>query len=163
VGDGLEKKQMVGGIALIELMIPALEEVVEEEVVQETEPAPVVDLSGSEFVVTGMVNTPTGFTEETLRALDVITITAEHPKSGSAEYEGVLLSDLLDLAGVKDGATTMVITADDGFSAEISLAEVLAIPDCLLGFTETPGKFKMVMPGLPSSTWVKGVVSIELK
>jgi DMSO/TMAO reductase YedYZ molybdopterin-dependent catalytic subunit len=162
VGAGLEKKQMVGGIALIELMVPALEEVAEEEV-QETKPAPVVDLSGSEFVVTGMVKTPTGFTEETLRALDVVKITAEHPKSGSAEYEGVRLSDLLGLVGVKDSGTTLVITADDGFSSEVSLAEVLAIPDCLLAFTETTGKFKMVMPGLPSNTWVKGVVSIEVK
>jgi hypothetical protein len=153
---------MVGGIALIELMVPAFEEAAEEEV-QETEPAVVVDLSGSAFAVTGMVKTPTGFTEESLRALDVVTITAEHPKSGSADYEGVRLSDLLDLAGVKDGATTLVITADDGFSSEVSLAEVLVIPDCLLGFTETPGKFKMVMPGLPSNTWVKGVVSIEVK
>ncbi len=162
VGAGLEKKQMVGGIALIELMVPAFEEAAEEEV-QETEPAVVVDLSGSAFAFTGMVKTPTGFTEESLRALDVVTITAEHPKSGSAEFEGVRLSDLLDLAGVKDGATTLVFTADDGFSSEVSLAEVLAIPDCLLGFTETPGKFKMVMPGLPSNTWVKGVVSIEVK
>lgn len=162
VGVGLDKKQMVGGIALIELMLPELEEVVEEEV-QEPVPAPVVDLSGSDFVVIGTVQTPTGFTEESLRALDVVTITAEHPKSGSAEFEGVRLSDLFDMVGVNAGATTLVITADDGFSSEVSLAEVLAIPDCLLGFTETPGKFKLVMPGLPSNTWVKGVVSIELK
>jgi hypothetical protein len=92
-----------------------------------------------------------------------VKITAEHPKSGTAEYEGVRLSELFDLVGIKAGATQLVITADDGFSAEVSLAEVLAIPDCLLGFTETPGKFKMVMPGLPSNTWVKGVVSIEVK
>jgi len=70
---------------------------------------------------------------------------------------------LFELVGIKDGATTLVITADDGFSAEVSLADVMAVPDCLLGFTETPGKFKMVMPGLPSSAWVKGVISIEVK
>ena len=84
-------------------------------------------------------------------------------KSGSAEFEGVRLSDLFDMVGVNAGATTMIITAEDGFNSEVSLAEVLAIPDCLLGFTETPGKYKMVMPGLPSNTWVKGVISIELK
>ncbi len=164
VGTGLDKKQMVGGIALIELMVPALEEVAEvEEEVEETETAPVVDLTGAQFAITGMVNTVTGFTEETLRALEVVTITAEHPKSGTADYEGVRLSELFELVGIKHSATTLVITADDGFSAEISLADVLAVPDCLLGFTETPGKFKMVMPGLPSNTWVKGVISIEVK
>ena len=164
VGAGLEKKQMVGGIALIELLLPRLEEESEiEEEVEETEPVPTVDLTGAQFAITGMVNTVTGFTEESLRAMEVVTITAEHPKSGTAEYEGVRLSELFELVGIKDGATTLVITADDGFSAEVSLAEVKAVADCLLGFTETPGKFKMVMPGLPSNTWVKGVVSIEVK
>ncbi|PKO05084.1 MAG: hypothetical protein CVU41_13670 [Chloroflexi bacterium HGW-Chloroflexi-3] len=160
VGIGLEKKQMVGGIALIELMVPALEEVVE---VEETEAAQIVDLTGAQFVISGLVNTVTGFKEETLRALEVVTITADHPKSGTAEYEGVRLSELFELVGIKDGATTLVITANDGFNAEVSLADVLAVPDSLLGFTETAGEFTMVMPGLPSNTWVKGVVSIEVK
>jgi hypothetical protein len=122
-----------------------------------------VDLTGAQFAIIGLVDTMTGFTEETLRALEVVTISAEHPKSGTADYEGVRLSELFDLVGVKDGATTLVITADDGFSAEVNLADVMAVPDCLLGFTETPGKFKMVMPGLPSNVWVKGVISIEVK
>ena len=164
VGAGLEKKQMVGGIALIELLVPKLEEVSgTEEGVKETEPAPTVDLTGAQFAITGLVETVTGFTEESLRELEVVTITAEHPKSGPEDFEGVRLTELFELVGIKDGATTLVITADDGFSSEVSLADVLAVPDCLLGFTETPGKFKMVMPGLPSNTWVKGVVSIEVK
>lgn len=164
VGAGLEKKQMVGGIALIELLVPALEEVAEvEQEVEATEAAPVVDLTGAQLAITGMVETVTGFTEESLRELEVVTITAEHPKSGTADYEGVRLSELFDLVGIKDGAATLVITADDGFSVELSLADILAVPDCLLGFTETPGKFKMVMPGLPGNAWVKGVVSLEVK
>jgi len=110
-----------------------------------------------------MVNTPTGFNEADLRALEVVTITAEHPKSGTADYEGVRLSELFALVGIKDGASAVVITADDGYSAEVNLADIEANPDCLLGFTETPDKFKTVMPGLASSAWVKGVVSLEVK
>jgi len=75
----------------------------------------------------------------------------------------VRLSELFALVGLKGGATAVVITADDGFSAEVSLADINACTDCLLGFTETPDQFKMVMPGLASSAWVKGVVSIEVK
>ncbi|MBE0684847.1 MAG: molybdopterin-dependent oxidoreductase, partial [Anaerolineaceae bacterium] len=162
VGTGLEKKQMVGAIAKVKLLIPAIDTTAAEELVEESSPPP-LDPSVTQFSIIGMVNTVTGFTEESLRALEVVTITADHPKSGTAEYEGVRLSELFELTGVKDGATTLLITADDGFSAEVSLADVLAVPDCLLGFTETPGKFKMVMPGLPSNSWVKGVVSIEVK
>jgi DMSO/TMAO reductase YedYZ molybdopterin-dependent catalytic subunit len=162
VGTGLEKKQMVGGIARIKLLVPAIGDTTAEGLVEESSPPP-LDPADTPFSIIGMVNTISGFTEESLRALEVVKITAEHPKSGTAEYEGVRLSELFDLVGIKAGATQLVITADDGFSAEVSLAEVLAIPDCLLGFTETPGKFKMVMPGLPSNTWVKGVISIEVK
>jgi hypothetical protein len=162
VGTGLEKKQMVGAIAMVKLLVPSIEETTEEELVEESSPPP-LDPSVTPFAIIGMVNNVTGFTEESLRALEVVTITADHPKSGTAEYEGVRLSELFELVGIKDGATTLVIIADDGFSAEVSLADVMAVPDCLLGFTETPGKFKMVMPGLPSSAWVKGVISIEVK
>ena len=168
VGEGLEKKQMVGAIASVELALPKLDESATSE--EETEPeeteevaAEPVDLSAFKFALSGMVDSPTGFNEEDLRALEVVTITAEHPKGGTADYEGVRLSELFALVGVKDGATAIVITADDGFSAEVSLADITACTDCLLGFTETTEKFKMVMPGLPSNTWVKGVVSIEVK
>lgn len=166
VGVGLEKKQMVGSIATIELSLPKLSETAateETSTATEEVAAEPVDLSAFNFALTGLVDTPTGFNEEDLRALEVVTISAEHPKSGTADFEGVRLSELFDLVGIKSGATTLVITADDGFSSQVSLAEVRACADCLLGFTETTDKFKMVMPGLPSNTWVKGVVSIEVK
>ena len=57
----------------------------------------------------------------------------------------------------------MLVTASDGFTAEIALADILASPDCLLGFTNTPGSFKLVMPNLPSNAWVKDVVRIEVQ
>ncbi|PKL56354.1 MAG: hypothetical protein CVV34_07990, partial [Methanomicrobiales archaeon HGW-Methanomicrobiales-5] len=161
VGAGLEKKQMVGGIAMIKLFVPAAGETSQTDLIEP--PTATVDLSDAQFSIIGSVDAVTGFTEESLRAMDVVTITAEHPKSGTADFEGVRLSELFELVGIKSGSTKLLITADDGFSAEVSLAEVKTCTDCLLGFTETPGKFKMVMPGLPSNTWVKGVVSIEVK
>jgi len=162
VGEGLEKKQMVGAIASIELTLPKLNETAAEELIEESPPVS-LDPSVTPFAIIGKVDNISGFTEESLRAMEVVTITAEHPKSGTADFDGVRLSELFAMVGVKDGATAVVITADDGFSAEVSLADINACADCLLGFTETPEKFKMVMPGLPSSTWVKGVVSIEVK
>jgi DMSO/TMAO reductase YedYZ molybdopterin-dependent catalytic subunit len=110
-----------------------------------------------------MVEEELTLTEADLRAMEVVQITAEHPKKGQEQYEGVRLSDLLDLAKVKEDATKLVFTAVDGFSAEVDLTEVMDCADCLLGFTNTPGKFKMVMPGLSSNLWVKDVVIIEVK
>jgi hypothetical protein len=115
------------------------------------------------LVVTGSVNQELSFMEVDLRVMEVLKITAEHPKQGKQDYEGVSLNALLDLAGVKDGATTLVITAADGYSSEVGLSDVRACTDCLLGFTNTPEKFKMVMPNLPSGAWVKDVVKLEVK
>ena len=101
--------------------------------------------------------------ESNLRALQVLQITAEHPKKGPTDYEGVSLNALLDLAGVQEGAATLAITASDGYIAEVSLDEVRACADCLVAFTEEADVFSLVMPGLPSGAWVKGVVSLEVK
>jgi len=95
--------------------------------------------------------------------MEVLTINAEHPKNGKQDFEGVSLNALLDLAGVTEGATTLVITASDGYSTEVSLDEVRACTDCLLGFTNTLEKFKKVMPNLPCGAWVKDVVKLEVK
>lgn len=160
VGVDLEKKQMVGALTTIQLGLEPLAEVAVE---PEPAPAAAVDLTDAPLAIVGMVDQETGFTEESLRALNVVTINAEHPKNGPQDFEGVLLSELLALAGVKSGATKVVFIADDGFSTEVALADITATPNAMLGFTETVGKFKMVMPGLPSNTWVKGVVKIEVK
>lgn len=159
VGSDLAKNEMAGGIVELELglePLPATEGTAEEESV-----APVA-VEGS-LVITGLVDQPLGFMEADLRALEVLQITAEHPKSGVADYEGISLNVLLDMAGVKEEATTLVIAAADGYSAEASLDEVRACENCLVGFTNTAEKLKMVMPGLGSSAWVKDVVSLEVK
>jgi hypothetical protein len=72
----------------------------------------------------------------------------------------VRLNAALDKAGLADGASAIVITASDDFSAEVALADVAACADCLIGIAD--GKFNMVMPGLSSKAWVKDVVKIEV-
>ena len=165
VGTGLEKKQMVGGIATVKLGVPPVEEIAATEEPAATEEAdkPAANLEGADLAIVGLVNNEMGFMEADLRALEVVTINAEHPKNGAQDFEGVRLSELFALVGIKDGATKLLVTASDGFTALISLADVLASPDCLLGFTNTPGDFKLVMPNLPSNAWVKDVVRIEFQ
>ncbi len=155
VGPDLQKNEMVGMIARIGVGVEPLA------------PTPVATVEpvapNGSLSIAGAVEHEISFTEADLRAMEVVAITAEHPKKGKQGYEGVSLNALLDLAGIQDGAKTLVITASDGFSTEVSLAEVRACADCLVAFTDTAESFTMVMPGLSSSAWVKGVVRLEVK
>jgi DMSO/TMAO reductase YedYZ molybdopterin-dependent catalytic subunit len=164
VGSDLAKNEMAGGVVELKVNLeplPAAEEPASEE--PAAEPGePQMEAEGS-LVVVGLVDQAMGFMEADLRSMDVLQITAEHPKSGTADFEGVSLNALLDMAGVQDGATALVITAADGYSTEVSLDEVRACENCLVGFTNTAEKLKMVMPDLASGAWVKDVVSLEMK
>jgi hypothetical protein len=124
--------------------------------------APPADLSG-DLIVFGAVETPLGLAEADLRGMQVVKITAEHPKSGAAEYEGVRLSELLALARPAGDASKVVFIAVDGYSVEAGLPDVAGCADCMVAFTNTPGKLKLAMPGQSSSLWVKDVSQIELR
>lgn len=158
VGTDLQKNEMVGMIAEITVNVEPVTAAAE----STTAAVPPADVTGS-LVIVGAVGQSMGFMEADLRSLEVIKISAEHPKNGMQEFEGVSLNVLLNMAGVAEGATTLVITASDGYSVEVGLGDVRACENCLLGFTNTLEKFKMVMPNLPSGTWVKDVVKLEVK
>jgi DMSO/TMAO reductase YedYZ molybdopterin-dependent catalytic subunit len=160
VGPDLQKNEMVGAIAELKLDLEPLPATEEPPPVEAAEPK--MTAEGS-LVVVGLVDQAMGFMEADLRALEVLQITAEHPKKGSQDYEGVSLNALLEMAGVQDGVTKLVITSMEGYAAEVSLEEVRACTDCLVAFTDTAEMMKMVMPDLPSNLWVKDVVSLEVK
>jgi len=115
------------------------------------------------LVVTGLVANELALAEADLRAMEVVDLQAEHPKKGMQDYTGVRMSTLMAQAGVKAEATLLVITAVDGFSAEIDVPTLTACTDCLLAFTDTPESFSAVMPGQSSKLWVKDIVSLEFK
>ncbi len=98
-------------------------------------------VTAGSLTIAGAVGSETSLAEADLRAMEVVQRTVEHPKKGTQTYEGVSLNALLDLAGIEDGTTTLVITASDGFSTEVSLAEVRACADCLVAFTDTAETF----------------------
>jgi DMSO/TMAO reductase YedYZ molybdopterin-dependent catalytic subunit len=157
VGSELQKNEMVGTIAEIKINFPAEAETGSSSEVEN------IPADQATLTVTGLVDQELTLNEAALRGMEVLKITAEHPKKGSEDYEGVSLKALLELAGVQDGAATLVVTAADGFVVEIGLADVLACENCLFGFTNTVEKFKLVLPGMESNFWAKDVVSIEVK
>jgi DMSO/TMAO reductase YedYZ molybdopterin-dependent catalytic subunit len=156
VGADLQKNEMTGMITEIKVGVELL-----------PTPQPAAAESAptqpGSLVITGMVNQTLTLNESVLRALSVTTIETEHPKKGLMKFEGVLLSTLLDMAGIKDGAATLTATAADGYTIEISLADARGCPKNMVAFTDTPGSFYLVMPDLTGDNWVKDLVKIELK
>lgn len=125
-------------------------------------PTPEVEAGPLALVVKGKVAQELSLTMDDLKCHEVVKITAEHPKRGQEEYEGVRLKGLLEKAGLQEGAATLLFTADDGYAIEVALADAQGCDDCLVAF-RTEGGLLAVMPGMPSNTWVKGVISIEVK
>ncbi len=170
VGAPLKKNEMVGAISEIDLKIPgAAAAVTTTQSTATPEPTVVPTPEASapsetgDLMLAGAVEKPISLKDADLRGMEVAKITAEHPKSGAAEYEGVRLSALLALAKPAASAAKVIFTATDGYSVEAALADVLGCVDCMVAFADTPGTFNLVMPGMSSSLWVKDVNEIELK
>jgi len=117
---------------------------------------------GAALKITGSVNAEIGWLEEDVRAMDTIEAQSTNKSGETSTYTGVLINTLLEMAGPKADATTVVFVADDGYSAEAALADVLACADCIVSF-RNQGGFSIVMPGFASSLQVKGVVEIQVK
>ena len=92
------------------------------------------------------------------------TIKAESTnKAGETKtYAGVALVDLLEQAGLQGDAAVLLFVADDGYTAEVDLAELLACPDCIVSF-RNQGGFSTVLPGFPGNAQVKGVIEIQVQ
>ncbi len=156
VGKGLEKGQMIGAIESITLGIEPIAEPV-----QETQ-VPVTDMTG-DLVIFGNVDFTMPFMYTELQDMDVMTISAKHPKKDETrEYEGVLLKTLLDMVKPKADASKLKFVAGDGYSVDLPLADVLACQDCMLSFGDEE-TLNSVMPGMESSAWVKDVVQIIIQ
>jgi hypothetical protein len=112
--------------------------------------------------ITGDVETEVGWTEEKIRSMDTLDAESTNKDGETKSYTGVRISDLLSKADPKDGATTLVFVADDGYSAEVVLADIEACADCIVSF-RNQGGFSIVAPGFPGNVQVKGVVEIQVQ
>jgi hypothetical protein len=112
--------------------------------------------------ITGNVDKEIGWTEEEVRAMESMDVESTNKDGETSTYTGVPIKDLLDKAGVKADATTIVFVADDDYTAEATLAEVQGCADCIVSF-RNKGGFSIVMPGFSSKLQVKGVVEIQVK
>ncbi len=157
VGSDLTKKEMVGTIAKIMINFPVVE--VEEPEVFEV--LAIVGPADATLTVTGLVDAERTFTMANLEALNVLSISVEHPKKGPINVTGVRFSELLALFTIKADAKIVKLIASDGFSAEVPLADLLACENCLAGWDEE--MLRTYMPGLDTNFWVKDLATIEIK
>jgi DMSO/TMAO reductase YedYZ molybdopterin-dependent catalytic subunit len=112
--------------------------------------------------IAGNVETEVGWTEEKIRSMDTIEAESTNKQGETSTYTGVRISDLLSKADPMDGATTVVFVADDGYTAEVPLADIEACADCIVSF-RNQGGFSIVAPGFPGNVQVKGVVEIQVE
>ena len=148
VGSSVESDQMLGQIARIVVNVPPVP----------TPTVAIVPENTGSITITGMVNQDLTLTDADLRAMEIVTINAEG-KDGPQDFQGILLNPLLDLAGLKDGVTKLVLTASDGYTAEVNLSDVQDCPNSLLAFMDTPGAYMIVLPDLETSTSGKECMS----
>lgn len=118
------------------------------------------EVAAASLEVKGLVQTPGTLSVADLQAMNVTALTAEHPKKGAAEYTGVLLSELTAAVGLHSEATTLIMTAGDGYAAEVPLADLSS--DALIAIMED-GSLSAVMPGMEGKVWVSDLVSLEFK
>lgn len=129
---------------------PAVEEpVVEEEVSDE-----------ATLLFSGLFAEDVTYTESELQAMETMDVEDTNNDGETTIRTGVSLNMLLDEAGVNEEATTLVFVADDGYEAEVDLAEVRACAECIVAFRNNGG-FRMTMPGFAGSVQVKGVIEIR--
>jgi tungstate transport system substrate-binding protein len=112
--------------------------------------------------ITGNVTNEVGWTEEDVRAMDTIEAQSKNKAGETKTYTGVPICALLELAGVQADATTLVFVGDDGYTAEVALADVQACEDCIVSF-RNQGGFSTVLPGFSGDVQVKGVVEIQVQ
>ena len=125
------------------------------------------------LAVTGLVDRPLDLTyDATLdrtRYSKVVTLHCVEGWDATILWEGVLIDDLLNEAGVKDGATTLLFHAADGYTSSLSLdyvRENRIILASKMNDVTLPAErgfpFQVVAEEKWGYKWVKWVTKIEV-
>jgi len=112
--------------------------------------------------ITGLVGQEMSWSDKEIKAMKTMDVEAANSKGETESYTGVLIAELLALAAPDGAGATVVFVADDGYTAEAPLADVLACKNCILSF-RSKGGFSSVMPTFEKNLNVKGVVELQIK
>jgi hypothetical protein len=136
-------------------------------------PPPEINLTRWTLSVYGHVKTPITFDYENFTSqeskLEIATIRCVEGYAGTAEWRGVRVRDILNLAQVKEGAKDVIFQAWDGYSSSLTLEEATE-SDVLLAF-EMNGEtlpvnqgfpVRVIAPGHAGYKWVMWVYEINV-
>ena len=101
------------------------------------------------------------YTQSSLEALGLLSVDYTDKDGATTTYEGVLLSGLLEDAGLVEGGSEVVFTAADGYEASMTLEEALACANCIIAFDDD--SLRTVMPDMSGKLQVKDVVEVGLQ
>lgn len=135
--------------------------------------SPKIDIQDWVLRVDGLVENPLNLTYENITSFpavsDVVTLKCVAGPQGTANWTGVRLSAILDMAGIKDGASEVVFFAEDGFSSSLEIADA-TMPDVILAYEMNGDTLpvdhgypvRLVVPGKYGYKWVKWIVNIQV-
>ena len=101
------------------------------------------------------------YTQSDLEALGTLSVDYTDKEGETTTYEGVLLSIILEDAGVADASSTVTFTAADDYQADMPIDEAVACINCIVAFDED--SLRMVMPEKSGKLQVKDVVTISVQ
>jgi DMSO/TMAO reductase YedYZ molybdopterin-dependent catalytic subunit len=132
-----------------------------------------ISLDNYQLEITGLVEKPLSLTYEEVLDRDqyskVVTLYCVEGWDTTILWEGVLIESLIDQAGVKDGAVTVIFHAEDGYTSAMAL-DFIRDNDILLAYKmndvvlppERGFPFQVVAESKWGYKWVKWVTKIEL-
>jgi molybdate transport system substrate-binding protein len=114
------------------------------------------------LAITGLVDTPLTLQPDDIMGMNMVDITATDRGGTEQSYSGVPILELLTQAGIGAGAQSVVFTGGDGYAVEVALADLEADQDAVI-VVDANGALRNIIPSQRPGTWVKGLVSIEVK
>lgn len=132
-----------------------------------------IDIANYTLAIDGLVNNPLHLKYEGVLKHDkyskVVTLNCVEGWSAKILWEGVLIKDLLNEAGIKDTANTVIFYAYDGYTSSLPLDYIID-NDIILaykmnGVTMPPERgfpFQVIAEDKWGYKWVKWVTKIEL-
>lgn len=119
-------------------------------------------LTGDGLKIFGLVDSPSVWSGEQLRDMEMIEVVYLPSSGGEAVYQGVPIIVIMGLVGVQDWASSLVIRTENGSESEIRLDQINACIDCIVapGTGET---FDVVLPGNQPQVVIPGVEEFVLR